>query len=134
MNTTGKIALITGGSRGLGRDAALQLADAGHDIIFTYNSNEAAAQKTAADIEAKGRKAAYLQLDTGNISSLEGFAKQVHQRIQDDWGRDNFDFLVNNAGVGAYTPIGQTEEEAFDRLMNIQFKGVCSGSRVLTPV
>ncbi|MEM1325275.1 MAG: SDR family oxidoreductase [Bacteroidota bacterium] len=128
-----KIAIITGGSRGLGRDAALNMADHGIDILFTYHSNKVAAQEVKAAIEAKGRKAAFLQLDTGNVSSFETFTSAVQTTLQNVWSTTNFDFLVNNAGVGAHAPIGETSEETFDRLMNIQFKGVYFLTQALLP-
>ncbi len=122
--TKQSIAIITGGSRGLGKDTALTLAQQGVDIIFTYHSNQEAAEAVKSSIEVLGRKAAYLQLDTGVVSSFEDFKPSVETVLETQWQRKDFDFLINNAGVGAHAMIGQTSEEVFDRLMNIQFKGV----------
>ena len=122
-NLTGKIALITGGSRGLGKNMAEQLSDHGTDIILTYNSNQEAAHAVVKSIEEKGGKAVALQLNVGDTGSFSVFFEQVAAALQANWGRDTFDFLINNAGVGAHVPIAATEEETFDNLMNIHFKG-----------
>lgn len=132
--TKQRIAVITGGSRGLGKDTALTLAQGGVDVIFTYHSNEAAAKEVRAAIESLGRQAAYLQLDTGVVSSFYDFQDSLKQILQDQWQRSDFDYLVNNAGVGAHAMIGQTTEEVFDRLMNIQFKGVYFLTQNLLPL
>ena len=112
-----KIALITGGSRGLGRNMAEHLVAQGVDILFTYHSNEAEARNVVAQLMAKGRKAVALQLDTGDVSSFPAFVDRVKTVLKDTWGRDSFDFLVNNAGIGLYNPIADTTEDQFDRLM-----------------
>ena len=98
--TTQKIALITGGSRGLGRNAAVSLAGKGVDVILTYHSRREEAEAAVREIEAKGRKAVALRLDTGLVASFDAFVGQVRQALQQGWGRQDFDFLVNNAGVG----------------------------------
>ncbi|MEL7119653.1 MAG: SDR family oxidoreductase [Bacteroidota bacterium] len=128
-----KIAFITGGSRGLGKDTALNLAKAGHNIIFTYNSNLEAAQTVAAEIEGLGQKAAYLQLNVADISTFDSFTNQFKTILQATFGADKFDFLINNAGIGRHAMIGQTDEETFDLLMNIQFKGVYFLTQALLP-
>jgi NAD(P)-dependent dehydrogenase (short-subunit alcohol dehydrogenase family) len=119
-----KIALITGGSRGLGRDAALRLAEAGIDVIITYHTREAEAKEVLAEIEKAGRKGAVLQLNVEHPAELDAFIQQLSETLKDTWNTDRFDFLVNNAGVGATIPIAQATEEDFDRLMNIHFKSV----------
>lgn len=119
-----KIALITGGSRGLGRNAALALAKKGTDIILTYNSKQAEADETVKEIEQLGRKAVALQLDVGNSKSFIEFAERVKKSLKEKWNTDHFDFLVNNAGIGIHATFAETTEEEFDQLMNIQFKGV----------
>ena len=129
-----KIALITGGSRGLGRNTALTLAAQGVDVIFTYHSNQAAAEEVKAAIAEMGQQAEYLQLDTGIVGSFGDFKLSLEQTLQDKWQRSNFDFLVNNAGVGAHAMIGQTSEETFDQLLNIQFKGVYFLTQELLPI
>lgn len=123
MATT-KIALVTGGSRGLGKDMALSLARKGNDIILTYNSNKEEAGKVVAEIRAMGRKAEAFQLDAGNIASLDSFFKEVTGHLQEYTGSTNFDFLVNNAGTALYAPFAETTEEQFDAAMNIHYKGV----------
>jgi NAD(P)-dependent dehydrogenase (short-subunit alcohol dehydrogenase family) len=129
-----KIALITGGSRGLGRNMAEHLVAQGVDVLFTYHSNEAEARNVVATLMAKGRKAVALQLDTGNVSGFPTFVEKVTAVLKDTWGRDSFDFLVNNAGIGLYNPIADTTEEQFDRLMNIHFKGVFFLTQKLLPL
>ncbi|MGD1892542.1 MAG: SDR family NAD(P)-dependent oxidoreductase [Cyclobacteriaceae bacterium] len=118
-----KIALVTGGSRGLGKDQALRLAEYGSDVIITYRSNEDAAQEVVNAIEQQGRKAVALQLDVANIKAFDAFFAQVKEQLNEHWNRNNFDFLVNNAGVNAHGMIGQVNEETFDTLNNTHFKG-----------
>ncbi len=109
-----KIALITGGSRGLGNNAALALAKKGNDIILTYNSKQADADKTVKEIEQLGHKAIALQLDVGNTKSFIEFAEQVKKTLKDKWSTDHFDFLVNNAGIGIHATFAETTEDEFD--------------------
>lgn len=123
MNTS-KIALVTGGSRGLGKNMALALAKQGIDIILTYRTQKAEAESVVAEITALGRKALALELDMADISSLDGFLSRVKEGLQRLWAVGTFDFLVNNAGVGATIPIAAATEESFDNLLNIHFKGV----------
>jgi len=124
MKINEKIALITGGSRGLGRNAALKLAAIGADVILTYHSRKEEADAVVAEIENIGRKAAAIQLDTADSKSFDRFFEQVAGLLQTKWGKENFDFLVNNAGIDSYSLFEQTTEEAFDRLFNVHFKGV----------
>jgi NAD(P)-dependent dehydrogenase (short-subunit alcohol dehydrogenase family) len=124
METKSKIALVTGGSRGLGRNMALSLAKKGIDVILTYNSKKEEALAVVAEIERSGRKAAALQLNAGDVKSFTAFYGQVGSLLKDRFGVGRFDFLVNNAGTGLYVPFAETSEEAFDQLMNIHFKGV----------
>jgi len=119
-----KIVLVTGGSRGLGKDAALRLAEAGNDVIITYNTREAEAREVVAEIEKAGRKGAVLQLNVEHPAELNSFIELLARVLKENWNTDKFDFLVNNAGVGATIPIDQATEEDFDRLMNIHFKSV----------
>ena len=132
--STNKIALITGGSRGLGRNTAGQLAQQGHDIILTYHSRQAEATAAVAEIEATGRQALALQLDTSNAASFEGFARELTQQLQQKWDRSSFDFLINNAGIDSAAPFAQTTEEAFDSLLNVHFKGVFFLTQKLLPL
>ncbi|MBS7562909.1 SDR family oxidoreductase [Mucilaginibacter sp. Bleaf8] len=129
-----KIALITGGSRGLGRDMALRIAEKGIDVVITYNTNEAEADKVVAQIRQSGRKASKLQLNTGVVSSFGLFKEHLKEKLIEDFGTDHFDFLVNNAGVGGYQLIGDVTEQFFDELMNIHFKGVYFLTQELLPL
>lgn len=124
METKNKTALVTGGSRGLGRDMALSLAKKGIDVVFTYNSNKAAADEVVAEIEALGQKAKAFQLDTGNTSAFDNFYKEVTLYLKEKTGSPNFDFLINNAGTALYAPFSETTEEQFDDIINIHYKGV----------
>ena len=117
---TQRIALVTGGSRGLGKNAALKLAAKGTDIILTWHSNPQAALDVVAEIEQKGVKAAALPLNVGDFDS---FAQKVREVLQQRWQRETFDYLLNNAGIGLNIPFAETSEAQFDELMNIQFKG-----------
>lgn len=129
-----KIAIITGGSRGLGKNAALKLAAKGVDVILTYHSQHEEALKVVKEIEGMGRKAHALKLDTGNVSSFGAFVKEVEGALQAKFKTNKFDYLLNNAGMGVYAPIEQTTEEQFDLLMNTHFKGVFFLTQKLLPV
>jgi NAD(P)-dependent dehydrogenase (short-subunit alcohol dehydrogenase family) len=129
-----KITLITGASRGLGRNTALSIARRGDDIVLTYQSRGEEAQAVVADINAMGRKAVALQLDTGNISSFAPFVAHLRTVLRETWQRETFDHLVNNAGHGDYAPIGQTTEAQFDGLVNVHFKGVYFLTQTLLPL
>ncbi|GAB3567103.1 SDR family oxidoreductase [Spirosoma luteolum] len=124
MATEQKIALVTGGSRGLGKDMALRLADRGIDVLLTYNSQQADAEAVVAQIQAKGQRAAALQLNTGQTTTFDGFYEQVNATLQQTFGASSFNFLINNAGIGMYVPFAQVSEDQFDELMNVHFKGV----------
>jgi NAD(P)-dependent dehydrogenase (short-subunit alcohol dehydrogenase family) len=121
---TNKIALITGGSRGLGKEAALKLADKGNNVIITYQSKQAEAVQVVADIISKGQKAVAIQLDVSKTSGFDGFITTVSEALQANWNTNKFDFLVNNAGIDSYALFSETTEEAFDNLFNVHFKGV----------
>ena len=118
-----RIALVTGGSRGLGKNAVLKLAAEGVGIILTWNSSQQEALDVVHDIEANGGKAAALQLNVGDIASFEGFAQRMQETLHSVWQRDRFDYLVNNAGTGLYAPYTETTEAQFDEALNIHFKG-----------
>ena len=118
-----RIALVTGGSRGLGKNAVLKLAAEGTGIILTYNSSQQEALDIVREIEAKGVKAAALQLNVGDIGSFGHFAQRVQDTLNAVWQRDTFDYLLNNAGTGLYAPFTETTEAQFDDAMNVHFKG-----------
>ena len=124
MNHSNKIALITGGSRGLGRAIALQLARDGADIILTYRERQAEGEAVAAEVRALGRKAALLQLDVARTAGFATFAGALRETLHATWSRDRFDFLVNNAGIDRKGAVAAATEEDFDLLMNVHFKGV----------
>jgi NAD(P)-dependent dehydrogenase (short-subunit alcohol dehydrogenase family) len=119
-----KIALVTGGSRGLGKNMALRLAEKGRDVIITYNTKKEEALEVVAAIENLGQKAAALQLDVNNIGSLNPFISNVSNVLKEKWDTNSFDFLINNAGIGATIPYMDATEENFDSMLNIHFKSV----------
>lgn len=117
-----KIALVTGGSRGLGKDMALSLAKKGLDVILTYNSKKEEAEDVVQQIEQTGQKAAALQFDVADSAGYSGFFTEVAQILQGKFDTDKFDYLVNNAGIGIHASFLDTTEEQFDTLVNIHFK------------
>jgi NAD(P)-dependent dehydrogenase (short-subunit alcohol dehydrogenase family) len=129
-----KLAIVTGASRGLGRNTALNLARRGVDVVLTYHSNRAEADAAVAEIEALGRKAKAFQLDTGNVAAFDAFAETIARALKEIWGRDRFDCLVNNAGVGVNAPFTEITEADFDRLCNVHFKGVFFLTQKLLPL
>ena len=124
MSTTTKIALVTGGSRGLGKDMAINLAKKGIDVILTYVNNKEAADETVKAIEALGQQAAALRLDMTSIKAIDPFVQEVSATLQSKWKTNAFDFLINNAGIGGGAPIDKVTEEMFDEFLNVHFKGV----------
>jgi NAD(P)-dependent dehydrogenase (short-subunit alcohol dehydrogenase family) len=131
---TRKIALITGGSRGLGRNAARHLAAAGIDVVLTYRNRRDEADAAVAEIEAAGARAVALPLDVGDSGSFAAFAATLRAELQRVWQRDGFDFLVNNAGVGVHQTFADTTEAQFDELVNVHFKGVFFLTQTLLPL
>jgi NAD(P)-dependent dehydrogenase (short-subunit alcohol dehydrogenase family) len=129
-----KITLVTGASRGLGRNTVLSIGRRGGDVILTYQAHAEDARAVVAEIEAMGRKAVALQLDVGNIASFPGFAARWREMLRETWQRDTFDHLVNNAGHGDMAPIAETTEAQFDRLINVHFKGVFFLTQALLPL
>lgn len=128
-----KTAIITGGSRGLGRNTAVNLARRGVDILFTYHSNAKEAQSLVSETEAAGRKAAAFQFDAGNSGSFDRFVDEVRNALR-GWGRERFDYLVNNAGTSLHKPFDQTTEAEFDQIVNVHFKGVYFLTQKLLPL
>ncbi|MBK6920744.1 MAG: SDR family oxidoreductase [Deltaproteobacteria bacterium] len=136
------LALVTGGSRGLGRSMALHLAARGTDVILTYRTNEAEAQRVVELIRGQGRKAVALQLDVADASSFAAFVERVRGQLREQWQRADLDALVNNAGNGAYAPFAETTEAQFDDMVATHLKGpffltqrllplVAAGGRIL---
>jgi NAD(P)-dependent dehydrogenase (short-subunit alcohol dehydrogenase family) len=130
---TKKVAIITGGSRGLGRNTAIQLARRGVDLIFTYRSNQTEAESLIREIEAIGQKAAAFRLDTGNVRSFDAFASAVRKALE-AWARQRFDYLVNNAGNSLHADFAETTEAQFDEIVNVHFKGVYFLTQKLVPL
>jgi NAD(P)-dependent dehydrogenase (short-subunit alcohol dehydrogenase family) len=123
MNTS-KIALVTGGSRGLGKDMALKLAQQGIDVILTYRRQQAEAAAVVANIAARGRRAVALPLDAADLRTFPAFFAHVTTVLADTFGTDRFDFLINNAGTSLSAPISETTEAQFDEMLQVHFKGV----------
>jgi NAD(P)-dependent dehydrogenase (short-subunit alcohol dehydrogenase family) len=124
MATEQKIALITGGSRGLGKDMALNLAKKGIDVLLTYNSQQHEAEAVVTEIEQLGQRAAALQLNTSDVSSFDAFFEQVKPTLTQTFQAEQFNFLINNAGTALHAPFAETTEAQFDQVMNIHLKGV----------
>jgi NAD(P)-dependent dehydrogenase (short-subunit alcohol dehydrogenase family) len=133
MPTTNKIAIITGGSRGLGRNTALHLARRGVDVLFTYRANRAEAESVVREIEAAGQRAAAFRLDTGDIHSFDGFVAEIRNTLE-SWGHERFDYLVNNAGNSLHAAFAETTEAQFDAIVNVHFKGVYFLTQKLLPL
>jgi NAD(P)-dependent dehydrogenase (short-subunit alcohol dehydrogenase family) len=129
-----KINIITGGSRGLGRSMALHLAAKGQDSIITYHSHQAEAGAVVAAIAAKGRKAVALRFDVRDAASFDGFVADVARALNETWGRERFDHLVNNAGTGLGAMIDATTEAQFDEMMAIHLKAPFFLTQKLLPL
>jgi NAD(P)-dependent dehydrogenase (short-subunit alcohol dehydrogenase family) len=132
MNT--KIALVTGGSRGIGRDSVVKIAAKGLDVILTYNTRSKEAEEVMEQVRKMGRKAAALQLSIDDLKSFDGFVERLGTVLQTQFGATHIDFLVNNAGSGAYGVISEATEEFFDQTLNIHFKGPYFLTQKLLPV
>ena len=129
-----RIALVTGGSRGLGKNAALKLAADGTGIVLTYNRSQQEALDVVHEIQEKGVNAAALQLNVGDITSFDHFARQLQETLKTVWQRETFDYLLNNAGTGLYAPYTGTTEAQFDDALNIHFKGPFFLTQCLLPL
>lgn len=133
MNPKTKIALVTGGSRGIGRNSALRIAEKGLDVIITYKTSKEEADTVVNEIKALGRKAVAYQLDTKDIKSFNAFVQNVTNHLQENMGSTNIDYLINNAGTALYSPISETTEEQLDDIVDIHFKGVFFLSQKFLP-
>lgn len=129
-----KITIITGASRGLGRNTALNVARKGNDVIITFRSQAEEAASVVEEIQAMGRKAIAFQLDTGEVASFDSFAERLKGALNETWDRETFDHLVNNAGHGDGAPFAETTEAQFDSLMNVHVKGVFFLTQKLLPL
>jgi NAD(P)-dependent dehydrogenase (short-subunit alcohol dehydrogenase family) len=134
MNTQAqRVALITGGSRGLGRNTAESLARKGVDTVITYHSRADEARTVVAAVEAQGRKAVALQLDSAAVGTFDRFAQTLKSALQDTWSRDRFDYLINNAGISHHNAFAKVTEAEVDSLYNTNFKGVFFLTQKLLP-
>lgn len=134
MEKKNKTALVTGGSRGLGKNMAIAIAKKGIDVVITYNSNKEAADKVVEEIKSLGQKATAFQLDTGNTKGFDNFIEQLTTYLKAETGKPYFDFLVNNAGTALYAPVTDVTEEQMDAIYNIHYKGVFFLSQKALPV
>ncbi|HEX5027169.1 MAG TPA: SDR family oxidoreductase [Agriterribacter sp.] len=133
MSTKSKIALVTGGSRGLGKDMALSLGKKGIDVVITYRANKEEASKVVQEIEHNGQKATALSLDMNQPALLDQFVSEVIYTLQSKWDTDHLDYLVTNAGMGATVPFLQVTEALFTEFMNVHFKGIYFLTQKLVP-
>ena len=129
-----KIALVTGGSRGLGREMALRLAEAGHHVVITYLSQKNAAEAVVKEIEAMGIGGVALRFDGNDMPALSNFVNDFKQVLETNWNASGFDFLVNNAGMGATIPFAEATQADFDRFVNVHFKSVYFLTQQLLPM
>ncbi|GAB3672345.1 SDR family NAD(P)-dependent oxidoreductase [Salinisphaera aquimarina] len=129
-----RITLITGGSRGLGKSAALHLAERGHDLIITYRSQQAEAEAVVAAVEALGRRAVALPLDVGQTRSFAEFVSTVRGVLADTWQRETLDGLLNNAGMSLHEPFATTTEAQFDAIIDAHLKGPFFLTQSLLPL
>ena len=128
-----KIELVTGGSRGLGKDMALRLAEKGNDVIITYNNNQVDAEAVVAQIKEMGNKAAAIQLNLSVFGSIDSFVKSILETLSEIFEGQKLDYLINNAGMGATIPFVNVTESDFDDFMNVHFKGVYFLTQKLLP-
>lgn len=134
MTTETPIAVVTGGSRGLGRNTVLKLAAHGVDVLLTYRSNRAEADSVVSQVTAAGRRAVALPLDVGATGTFAAFASQVNATLAKSWQRERFNFLVNNAGVGVHASFLETTEAQFDEVVNVHLKGTFFLTQKLVPL
>lgn len=129
-----KLVLVTGASRGLGKSMALALANKGMDVLITYQSQKELALEVVTNIKKMGVKAKALQLDVSDSSSFKTFAENLSEVLKNEFQRQDFDYLINNAGIGINVPFSQTTQAQFDQLMNIHLKGPFFLTQKLLPL
>jgi NAD(P)-dependent dehydrogenase (short-subunit alcohol dehydrogenase family) len=134
MTAPTKIAVVTGGSRGLGKDMAISIAKKGIDVIITYRSKETEALEVVKQIEDMGQKAIALHLDMSLFASLDTFVNTVKETLKIKWNTGSFDFLINNAGMGATVPFMDVTEELFTDFLNVHFKGIYFLTQKCVPI
>ncbi|AWH17808.1 short-chain dehydrogenase [Stenotrophomonas sp. ZAC14D2_NAIMI4_7] len=133
MTSSSRVVLVTGGSRGLGRNAALALAADGADIVITYRAQADAAEQVVQQIQALGRRAAALPLDMADSAGFAAFAQQL-QNVLQGWGATALQGLLNNAGEGLYAAIADTTEAQFDNAVAVHLKGPYFLTQALLPL
>ena len=133
-NQVSEIVLVTGGSRGIGKSIALHAGKRGLGVILTYNNHSGEGEEVAREINEMGGRAIALKLDSTETKSFSNFKEQVLQALKKEWNRENFDYLINNAGIAQRTSIKDTTEEIFDNLVNVNFKGVFFLTQNLIPI
>lgn len=133
-NNSNKIVLLTGGSRGLGKESALQLAKKGFDVIITFQTNQADAEKVVNEIKSLGRKSSSLQLDLAKVECFDTFTAALKETLEKDFGTNKIDALVNNAGTGHYASIVDTTEKAFDEMSTVHLKAPFFLTQKLLPL
>lgn len=129
-----KIALVTGGSRGLGKDMAAAIAATGLDVILTYQTREMEAAEVVENLESKGVRSAALPLNLLKINELDLFLERLHLALDENFEGRKIDFLVNNAGMGATIPMAQATEAQFDDFLNVHFKGIFFLTQKILPM
>src|SRR5687768_4339751 len=129
-----RVAIVLGGSSGIGQATAVELARRGTGVIVTFNGNPAGAEQTVALVEKEGGTAVALRLDIGRTEGFPAFRDQVVVALRDTWQRDTFDYLVNNAGFGGGAPFADTTEELFDRFMRVLLKGPYFLTQTMVPL
>jgi NAD(P)-dependent dehydrogenase (short-subunit alcohol dehydrogenase family) len=130
--STRKTALVTGGSRGLGKDMAISIAKKGIDVILTYRTNKEEGEETAEQIKQLGQEAIALPLDMNKLASFDAFVKSIGAALS-SWNKKGFDYLINNAGIGATVPFTDVTEALFDEFLNVHYKGVYFLTQKLLP-
>jgi len=128
----GKVALVTGGSRGVGRDIALRLAEAGADVILTYRSEAEKAADVVDSIRRLDRRAEALVADLTGTGGIPALVERVNA-VLENWRADGIDILVNNAGVSSHQPMGGITEAEFDRVVDTNYKSVVFLTQALLP-
>jgi len=129
-----RIALITGGNRGIGRAVALALAEDGTDVVITYRSHPSEAEAVVAELAERGRTAAALRLDTSDPAGLPAFSDELRRLLKAQWETERFDILVNNAGFNRMTAFGETDVAAMDELYAVHVRGPVLLTELLAPM
>ncbi|HEX6521876.1 MAG TPA: SDR family oxidoreductase [Streptosporangiaceae bacterium] len=127
-----RVAIVTGGSRGIGRSSVMNLAARGVNVVFTYNSNAEAADEVAAEARKYGPEVSALQLDVSKVDTFDSFVDEVRSTLA-ALGTDRFDYLVNNAGIWHTASFADTTAEDLDRLYAVNIRGLFFITQKLLP-